>query len=291
LEDLMLNLKKAKFLLYVAVLGFLGFLLTGLVERPGIGIIEVKQCGYPLVWRITDLNAPTQYLLANIVADIVFWAAVALVVLFAADKVHIARRDKALNLDMVLLVIVLFLPLGILMDLVHECGHAFWGTLMGGRLTYMQVTCLILYPQLSLTPNFVLGMVVVSGLSTPFAFGVMSLGGSLSTTILAWILGLLLHKLSLGRNSHVALSLLGLFGILDMPFYVVFPQLGLQHWIFLGGGTSEPLIGAQNMGIPTPIFCFLVALSTLGLLLLYSNGFRKRLRGTLTFRIFKKVPP
>jgi hypothetical protein len=81
---------------------------------------------------------------------------------------------------------------------------------MGGRLSYMQVMYLTIYPQLSLTPNFVLGMVVVSGLSTPFAFGVMSLGG---------------------------------------------------------------------------------ALSTFGLLLLYSNSLRKKLQTTLASRIFKKVPP
>jgi hypothetical protein len=282
---MMWDARKNKFLLCAVVLGLLGFLLTGLAERTGVGIIEVKQYGYPLVWRITDLNGPTQYIAVNMVADLAFWVAVAFVVLFAADKISVTWLNKPLNLDTALLVIVLFLPLGLLMDLVHECGHAFWGTLMGGRLTYMQVACLVVYPTLSLTSNFVLGRVMVSGLSTPFAHGVMSLGGSLSTTILAWALGLLLYKIRLTKKARIALNLLGIFGMLDMPFYVVFPQLGLQHWIFLGGSTPEPLIGAQQMGVPEPAFYLFVTLSTIGLLLLYFNGLRKKLQGILASHI------
>lgn len=88
------------------------------------------------------------------------------------------------------------------------------------------------------------------------------------------ILATILLRISLSINAQVALKVLGAFGILDLPLYVVFPQLGLSHWIFLGGTEPEPLNGARILGIPDPAFYLAVALLTLALLLLYSKTLR-----------------
>jgi hypothetical protein len=80
--------------------------------------------------------------------------------------------------------------------------------------------------------------------------------------------------MKLDNRTQVALKILGFFGMLDLPFYVIFPQIGLQHWIFLGGGEPEPLLGARKMGIPDPIFYLIVVLTTLGLIFLYFENIR-----------------
>jgi hypothetical protein len=141
----------------------------------------------------------------------------------------------------------------------------------------MQIAYLEIYPQLALTSEFQLGLARVEGLPyASFAHGLMLVGGSMTTNIASWILALVLLNVSLGNKAQVALKFLGLFGILDLPFYVVFPQIGLGHWIFLGGTCGpEPLTGARMIGIPDPAFYLMVALSTLGLILLYSKTFRE----------------
>jgi len=124
-----------------------------------------------------------------------------------------------------------------------------------------------------------LGCVNVNGLAyDSVAYGLMLLGGSMTTNIASWILGLILFKTSFGNKTQASLKVLGLFGILDLPFYVVFPQIGLGHWIFLGGGCGpEPLKGARMIGVPDPAFYLMVALSTFGLVLLYSKTLRENM--------------
>jgi hypothetical protein len=97
----------------------------------------------------------------------------------------------------------------------------------------------------------------------------MKLGGSLTTNLVSWFLALILLRTSLSFKTQVALRTLGLIGFLDLPFYVLFPQIGLRHWIFLGGDSAEPLIGARKMGIPDPVFYLMVILTTLGLVFVY----------------------
>lgn len=174
--------------------------------------------------------------------------------------------------------LVLFVPLGLVMDFTHEFGHALWGTAAGGRLNYMQITYLVVYPRLMVTPLFRLGYVEVTGLSTSFRHGLFLLGGSLTTNIVSWLLALILLKRDFGHRTQVSLKVLGFFGLLDLPFYVIFPQIGLRHWIFLGGNWPEPLIGAREVGIPDPLFYTVVTLSTLGLVLLYYKPLREIIR-------------
>jgi len=141
----------------------------------------------------------------------------------------------------------------------------------------MQIAYFEIYPHPAITPEFRLGYAQVEGLTTQFASGLMSLGGSLTTNIASWLIALILLTVSLGYKTQLALKILGLFGFLDLPLYVLFPQLGLPHWIFIGGCTPEPLIGARKMGIPDPIFYTMVILSTLGLVFAYFKPLRDKL--------------
>jgi hypothetical protein len=173
-----------------------------------------------------------------------------------------------------ILIALAFIPLGLLMDLTHELGHALWGIVAGGHLAYLKITYFQIYPNFALTPTFVLGYVEVMGLTTGFARGLFLLGGSVTTNIVAWLIGLLLLTVHTGNRKQVILKTLGFFGILDLPLYVLFPLIGLQHWILLGGNIPEPLIGARHVGIPDPAFYAIVISTTLGLLLLYLARFR-----------------
>lgn len=133
----------------------------------------------------------------------------------------------------------------------------------------MQITWLIVYPKLAIADVFRLGYVQVHGLSPLFNHGLFLLGGSLTTNFVSWLLTIVLLKREFGYYKRVALMMLGFFGLLDLPFYVLFPQVGLRHWILVGGESPEPLIGAREMGIADPVFYIMVTLTTVGLLYIY----------------------
>jgi len=166
--------------------------------------------------------------------------------------------------------LALFIIFGLMMDFVHEAGHAIWATVYGGRLTYMQIAYLQIYPRLAINPEFQLGYTKVDGLMFgSFAYGFMLLGGSMTTNLVSWLLALALVKTSPHYKMRVAVKTLGFFGILDLPLYVVLPQVGLNHWIILGGRVPEPLLGARMMNVPDLVFYLFVAVSTFGLVYLY----------------------
>lgn len=267
-----------KLILGAIICGFLASLGTGtIINESGMSIPEVKRYGYPLAWLVTNLNGPTEYVLVNLVMDTAFWIIILLVTFTFLEKIAFPSLGIAIDRKLFLLLAILFIPLGLVMDFVHESGHAVWGTAVGGRLIYMKITYLEIYPRLHISPQFCLGCVNVNGLAyDSVAYGLMLLGGSMTTNIASWILGLILFKTSFGDKTQIALKVLGLFGILDLPFYVVFPQIGLGHWIFLGGGCGpEPLKGARMIGVPDSVFYLIVALSTFGLVLLYSKTLRE----------------
>ncbi|MFQ6064629.1 MAG: hypothetical protein ACE5L6_04055 [Candidatus Bathyarchaeia archaeon] len=261
------------------VCGLLLSLATGLVENPPDGsIIGYRSYGYPLVWRVTKTLQPTEYGWTSLALDTAFWIAVSLLVVII---VELLKLRVGLRYETFLLPLLLLIPLGLVMDFVHEFGHAIWGAAVGGRLTYMQIAYFQLHPRFAITSQFVLGCVRVDGLTTRFASGLMQLGGSLTTNIVSWLLALILLKTSLGHKTQVALRILGLFGLLDLPFYVLFPQIGLRHWIFLGGCHAEPLIGARNMGISDQAFYIMVVLTTLGLIFFYFKPLWKKVEERL----------
>ena len=258
------------------MLGVILSLATGLVVKPEISIPEIRHYGYPLFWRETNLNGPTVYVLPSLAIDIAFWIIVSLIA-FAILEIAVHKVGRPVDYKMLLFGLALVVPLGLVMDFIHESGHAVWGTAAGGRLTYMQIAYFEIYPQPAITPEFRLGYAQVEGLTTQFASGLMSLGGSLTTNITSWLIALILLTVSLGYKTQLSLKILGVFGLLDLPLYVLFPQLGLRHWIFIGGCTPEPLIGARGMGMPDPVFYILVILSTLGLLFIYFKPLRDKL--------------
>jgi len=102
----------------------------------------------------------------------------------------------------------------------------------------------------------------------------MLLGGSMTTNITSWLLALIALGVKLRPKTELAFRVAGLFGLLDLPFYIVFPQMGLRHWIFLGGSTPEPLRGSRLMGVPDPAFYTMAVLTTLGLTFIHFKSLR-----------------
>lgn len=254
-------------------------LITGLFENgPEIGIPENKYYGYPLIWRITKTFQPTEIIFSNLAMDAAFFIGTSFLVIVILEKIVFPKLGIRVNYKSLALPMILFIPLGLVMDFVHEFGHVVWGAAAGGSLTYMKLTFFEIYPRLAITPEFVLGEVRVEGISTGFGYGLFRLGGSLTTNIVSWLLALILLKIRLGHRTHVGIKMLGLFGILDLPFYVLFPQIGFQHWIFLGGSSPEPLLGVRMMGIPDLAFYIMVAITTLGLILLYFKSLQERVK-------------
>ena len=212
----------------------------------------------------------------NLVFNITFWVIFSFLARVIVEKTKSRGKSTQTPTEKhktLLLFAVLFIPLGLVMDLVHELGHALWGTVMGGTLTYVKIAFFQIYPSLAITSPFVLGYTAVDGISSSLVRGVFLLGGSLTTNLASWLIALILIKTSLGETTRVALWTLGLFGLLDLPFYVLFPQMGLQHWIFLGGRYAEPLIGARLMGISDALFYLTVSTVTLSLAFLYVRTF------------------
>ncbi len=244
-------------------------LVTGLIEnRPPASIIGATHYGYPLVWRVTMMVLPqaTTIILGHFLGDLVFWGSLCFVVTHILPSIKNAEQHWSWK--PVLKGVLLVITCGFVMALVHEVGHALWGTLAGGRITFIQVFFLELYPRLAFTREFTLGLVRVEGL-TGTSFGTFLVGGSITSNIVSWLLGVMLSRYRHRGSWSVVLQVLGVYGLLDLPLYVVLPQLGLRHWIVIGGDQPEPLIGARMMGIPDPIFYVLVILTSLGLTYLY----------------------
>ncbi len=107
-------------------------------------------------------------------------------------------------------------------------------TALAGPLTYMKITHAEIYPRSALSPHFSLGEVQVTGLPNQFSLGIMLLGGSLTTNMISWLLAPIILLGSLRNRLKIAMKILGIFGVLDLPFYALFPQLGPQtldhHW-------------------------------------------------------------
>jgi hypothetical protein len=280
----MIKMQSLLRLLFAALTcGITASLATVFFENRGqVGIPENKYYGYPLVWRITSLDGSTEYAATNFALNFGFWFVISFLVLLFLWKFLFLKLGISTSYKTFLLPASLFIPLGIVMDFVHEFGHALWGTIMGGTITYMQIAYFQIFPQIAITPHFVLGLTMIEGLTygSP-AYGVMLLGGSMTTNIVSWIIALILLKTSFGNKKQAALKILGLLGMADLPFYVIFPQIGLSHWIFLGGNTPEPLIGARMIGIFDVVFYIFIAASTFGLILLYFRSLREKVLAEL----------
>ena len=205
-------------------------------------------------------------------------ALVFLIVFFTTVK--LLKIQISFKYGQLLSLLLFFIPLSFVMACIHEFGHAVWGILVGGTATSIQVAYLKLYQVIQLTPHFAVGSVSIEGISG-FEYDLSLVGGSITTNIVAWLLPLTLHRVPLSINTQHLLQILGLFGLLDLPFYVFFPKIGLRHWIVIGGNQPEPLLGARLMGIPDPVFYIAVGFITSVLSVLYLKPFLKKFQRLL----------
>jgi len=150
---------------------------------------------------------------------------------------------------------------------VHEAGHALTALALGERIEGIVVMPGIrLHPRLALEPwDGTVASIQHSWPGRPKLAGLSLFMGSGATCLLAW---LALAVLAITPDRHPARSLLIttviLFGI-DIVAYSVLPQLGLRHWLVIGGRTAEPLVGASLMGISREWFVVALAMHALGL--------------------------
>jgi hypothetical protein len=259
------------------VCGMIAAILSGLFENSAEGgMLGAKSFGHPWVWRSNIVQSATESIVRsdNLAADAAFWAITFFIILLLAERFVFKRPDSLLNNKRFVFSAVLLMPMGLLMGLIHELGHFFAGTALGGTLSYIQVGFFELFPKLAIAAQFRLGSVNVTGFSTPAQKGLFLLAGSSTASIAALVVGVFLYTKEIGGRTMLSLKILGVFGLLDMPFYVAFSSLGLRHWILLGENQPEPLIGAKQLGIPDPIFYFAVTIFTFVSILLYSKWAR-----------------
>lgn len=271
--------------------GIIVSMVSGFFENVAQGdMIGARGFGHPWTWRFEIIQAATQtiYRFDNLVADVAFWIIFCFLVLILVEKFLFLRSDSLLNNTNFVLTVALLPPLALLMGFIHEVGHAAWGTAIGGTLSYMQVAYFVVYPKLVIASQFQLGSVIVTGLSTSTQHGLFLLAGSLTTNIVAWLIGLLINTRKFSHRTELSLKIVGYFGLFDLPFYTIFPIFGLRHWIVLGANQPEPLIGARELGIADPIFYTVVFVITLVLILLYSKSFRTTLHHKIKVLVKKK---
>jgi hypothetical protein len=259
------------------VCGVIATMLSGLFENGSEGgMLGAKSFGHPWVWRYNIVQSTTGSIIRfdNLAADMAFWSITFLIALLFVERFVFKRSDSLLNNKRFVFSAVLLMPMGLLMGLIHELGHVLTGTALGGTLSYMQVGFLELYPKLAITSQFKLGSVIVTGLSTPAQQGLLLLAGSATASITALVIGVFLYTKEMKIRTRLSLKIIGVFGLLDMPFYMAFSSLGLRHWILLGENQPEPLIGARQLGIPDPILYLAVSIITFVSILLYSKWAR-----------------
>ncbi len=84
-------MKPLKLLLLAAIVGIVITLLTGLIGNTPEMLVGAVWYGYPLAWLVKMIVAPQYFPWVvrpyRLIADIVFWAVVVAIVLFAYTKI------------------------------------------------------------------------------------------------------------------------------------------------------------------------------------------------------------
>ena len=148
----------SKSLLGAVFCGVLISLVTGLFQRNVVSIPEVRFYGYPLFWRITNLNGPTEYVLTNFTIDAVVWIAASLLAFLLLNQVRTflqnvsptnTHLDKEVtpNERNLRIFLIYFLILAFFMkaagEVVHEAlGHGLFAILFGGRIVSLNISLL-----------------------------------------------------------------------------------------------------------------------------------------------------
>lgn len=164
-----------------------------------------------------------------------------------------------------------FWPLAFVGLVVHELAHGLTAHALGGEFLALWV-----FPGIELWPDF---GAPYDGTFTYFGLvrylsgpgwadterGWATLMGSGSTFVVGVVA--LIALLSIRpRNRWLRYLLISLaLWYLDMLTYTVFPQLGLPHWIIVGGRTPEPVIGAERLGVDRTLFTVAVVFVCAGM--------------------------
>ena len=84
----MRKILESKFVLTSIILGILISFATGLIPNESVvGVPEIKRYGHPLFWLITNLNEPSDYVITNLIIDIVLRVTISFISLFLIGKI------------------------------------------------------------------------------------------------------------------------------------------------------------------------------------------------------------
>lgn len=275
---------RLKQIIIATLFGTIISLILGLFENISSGIIGAKSYGYPFVWRteITTMTTTINYNFSNLIFVILIWFSIAFIVLELIQNLRYGTTD-VYDLKKPISLFAILFCMAIILCFIHEFGHIIFGTIAGGNLTYLQIGNIIFYPKFEMASNFQLGFVQFTGFTTSFEHGLFLLGGSLTSNIAALLIGFIIIKRELGQLTKNVLKIGGIIGLLDLPFYVFLPQIGLKHWIIIGGENPEPLIGASQMGISDFVFYLITFLITFILVLIYFQPIRNNISDKIRF--------
>jgi hypothetical protein len=186
------------------------------------------------------------------------------------------------TLRTILLVIPFFLVLAFLAMFLHELGHGLTAVALGGKFD-----SLYFIPGIQIWPHFgqpFNGQWNHYIAATFFSYGAnwganswqdglvafMGSGTNAILALVALIALLVFHPRNWLRYPLLAEALM----FLDLTLYSSLPLFGLRHFVLWGGYKPEPLLGAEQMGLPEWAFLTLVGL--LSMLMLW--GWIKALR-------------
>ena len=84
----MRKILESKFVLTSIILGILISFATRLIPNESVvGVPEIKRYGHPLFWLITNLNEPSDYVITNLIIDIVLRVTISFISLFLIGKI------------------------------------------------------------------------------------------------------------------------------------------------------------------------------------------------------------
>lgn len=174
------------------------------------------------------------------------------------------------TLGFLLLLIALY-PLGVI---THELiGHGGVGLLAGGELVHVEILGLVIWPRIDwIGWQGHYGECGITRIADPRARAWMSLGGALSTWLVAVAATGLLFARRWKRPTRWVLACLSLWWI-DLFTYTL-PSWGIPRSILWGPRSgSEPYEAAMDLGMPGPVFQFLAITTSAALLaaLLYAS--------------------
>jgi len=162
-------------------------------------------------------------------------------------------------------------PLAFIGLIVHELGHGLTAQALGGEMLALWV-----FPGVELWPDFgasyngrftYMGLVrYLNGPDwTDTQSGWATLMGTGSTFIIS-VLALITLLVTQPKRRLTRFFLLSLaLWYLDLLTYAIFPQLGLPHWVIVGGRTPEPVLGAELLGINRTLFTVAVVVICTGM--------------------------